>query len=41
MGVVRSADIRCDPAVISQECCIQYHERENNRRFDANAIKYV
>jgi len=34
MRFVRSADTRCDPVDISQECCIQHHEREHNRRFD-------
>jgi len=41
MGVVRSADTRCDLVDISQECCVQHHERENNRKFDVGVVKYV
>jgi len=35
LGVIR---LTCD---ISQECCVQYHEREHNRRFDEGIVKYV
>jgi len=41
MRFVRSADTRCDPIDISQECCVQHHEREHNRRFDEGIVKYV
>jgi len=41
MRVVTSAGTWCDLIDISQECCVQYHERENNRRFDAGIVKYV
>ena len=37
----RQADTRCDPVDISQECCVQHHEQEHNRRFDEGIIKYV
>jgi len=41
MGFVRSVDSRCDPVDISQECCVQHHEQEHNRRFDEGIVKYV
>jgi len=41
MGFVRSTNTRCDLVDISQECCVQHHEREHNHRFDESVIKYV
>jgi len=41
MGFVRLTDTRCDAVDISQECCVQHHEREHNRRFDEGVVKYV
>jgi len=41
MGVLRSANTQCDPTNISQECCVQHHERENNSRFNVGIVKYV
>jgi len=38
MGFVRSANTQCDPVDISQECCIQHHEREHNCRFDEGIV---
>jgi len=41
MAFVRLENTRCDLVDISQECCVQHHEREHNRRFDEGVVKYV